>query len=280
MAQAWKALGCEHVTVLARGTRLLPRLEPFAGELLMDALRDDGIDVRLGATVARVQRAVPTAEVTVHLEDGSSLRGDELLVAAGRQPATDDLGLETVGLQPGDSVRVDDSLRSVDGEWLYAIGDVNGRVLLTHQGKYQARVAADAILARSRGQQPTYLAEADSYAVPQVVFTDPEIAAVGLSSHEARERGMRVRVVEYAIGDTAGGSLQAEGYRGRACLVVDEDAQVVLGATFVGQDVAEMVHAATIAIVGRVPLDRLRHAVPSFPTMSEVWLRLLEEYGQ
>jgi dihydrolipoamide dehydrogenase len=280
MAQAWNALGSEQVTVLEHGDRLLPRVEAFAGELVADALREDGIDLRLGATVVRVERPHPSGEVLVHLADGGVVTGDELLVAAGRRPATRDLGLETVGLEPGRPVPVDDSLR-VDGtDWLYAVGDVNGRVLLTHQGKYQGRVAADAVLARVRGDSPPYLAEADGDAVPQVVFTDPEVAAVGLTSDDAFAKGLRVRLVQHDIGATAGGSLQAEGYRGRAALVVDEDAQVVVGATFVGQDVAEMVHAATIAVVGRVPLERLRHAVPSFPTMSEVWLRMLEELGQ
>ena len=280
MAQAWKGLGSEQVTVLEQGPRLLPRLEPFAGELVADALREDGIDLRLGTGVVRVERPQPGGEVLVHLADGRVVAGDELLVAAGRRPATSDLGVEVVGLQPGRPLPVDDSLRVEGSDWLYAVGDVNGRVLLTHQGKYQARVASDAILARLRGESPPYLAEADGYAVPQVVFTDPEVAAVGLSADAARELGLRVRVLEHDIGATAGGSLHAEGYRGRAALVVDEDAQVVVGATFVGQDVAEMVHAATIAVVGRVPVERLRHAVPSFPTMSEVWLRMLEELGQ
>ena len=280
MAQAWNALGSEQVTVLEHGPRLLPRVEAFAGELVADALREDGIDLRLETSVVRVERPDPGGEVLVHLSDGGVVTGDELLVAAGRRPATGDLGLETVGLEPGRSVPVDDSLRVDGSDWLYAVGDVNGRVLLTHQGKYQARVAADAVLARVRGGSPPYVAEADGYAVPQVVFTDPEVAAVGLSSDAARELGLRVRVVEHEIGATAGGSLQAEGYRGRAALVVDEDAQVVVGATFAGQDVAEMVHAATVAVVGRVPVERLRHAVPSFPTMSEVWLRLLEDLGQ
>ena len=279
MAQAFRGLGSE-VVVLERGDRLLGRLEPFAGELLADAFRDDGIDLRLGVAVTRAERQEPGGPVTVHLDDGSSLTGDELLVAVGRRPATSDLGLSTVGLEPGAAVGVDDSLRVTGSDWLYAVGDVNGRTLLTHQGKYQARVASDAVVARSRGQEPPYLAEADDAAVPQVVFTDPEVTAIGLSSAEATARGLRVRVVTYDIGSTAGGSLHADGYRGRACLVVDEDASVVVGATFVGHDVAELLHSATVAVVGRVPLERLRHAVPSFPTMSEVWLRLLEEYGQ
>ena len=280
MAQAWKALGSEQVTVLQRGERLLPRLEPFAAERVAAALREDGVDVRLGASVVAVERPEAGGEVVVHLEDGGSVTGDELLVAVGRSPATADLGLEVAGLEPGSSVPVDDSLRAEGSDWLYAVGDVNGRALLTHQGKYQARVASDALLARARGQEPPYLAEADAYAVPQVVFTDPEVAAVGLTGEQAREQGLRVRVLEHEIGSVAGASLHAEDYSGRAALVVDEDAGVLVGATFVGQDVAEVVHAATVAIVGHVPVERLRHAVPSYPTTSEVWLRLLEAYGQ
>ena len=278
MAQAWHGLGSE-VVVLARGERLLPRLEPFVGELLAEQLREDGVDLRLGSAAVRVERTGTSGPVTVHLADGGSVTGDELLVAAGRSPATTDLGLDVVGLEPGAYVPVDDSLR-VDGvPWLHAAGDVNGRVLLTHQGKYQARVCGDAIVARSRGEEPTYLAEADDAMVPQVMFTDPEVASVGLTGAAAAERGLRTRTVAHDIGSTAGGSLHADAYRGRACLVVDEDRGVVVGATFVGQDVADLLHSATIAVVGEVPLTRLRHAVPSFPTMSEVWLRLLEDYG-
>jgi pyruvate/2-oxoglutarate dehydrogenase complex dihydrolipoamide dehydrogenase (E3) component len=278
MAQAWRGLG-SRVTVLERGERLLPRLEPFAGELLLDALREDGVEVRLGASVVAVERGADGGPVTVRLADGGTVEGDELLVAVGREPATSDLGLETVGLVPGTWLQVDDTMLADGSDWLYAAGDVNHRVLLTHQGKYQARVAGDAIVARARGEEPSYVAEADHHAVPQVIFTDPEVAAVGLTAEQAAAQGLRVRTVTYDIGRTAGGSLHADGYRGRAGLVVDEDRSVVVGATFVGQDVADLLHSATVAVVGEVPMARLRHAVPSFPTMSEVWLRLLEEYG-
>ncbi|MFC3689888.1 dihydrolipoyl dehydrogenase family protein [Aquipuribacter hungaricus] len=278
MAQAWRGLGSE-VVVLDRGERLLPRQERFAGELVEQQLLEDGVDVRHGAAVARVERDGDGGPVTVHLEDGSTVTGDELLVAAGRRPATGDLGLEVVGLEPGASVPVDDSLRVTGVDWLYAAGDVDGRALLTHQGKYQARVCGDAVVARSRGEEPAYLAEADEAMVPQVMFTDPEVASVGLTGAQAAERGLRVRTVEHDLGAVAGASLHADGYRGRACMVVDEDRGVVVGATFVGQDVADLLHSATVAVVGEVPLRRLRHAVPSYPTMSEVWLRLLEDYG-
>ena len=288
MAQAWSALGCEQVTVLARGERLLARNEPFVGELVRAGLVRAGVEVRTGVSVERVERPVDGGPVTATLSDGSTLEADELLVAAGRAPATTDLGLAAVGLEPGRSVPVDDMMQvqGVDGRWLYAAGDVNGRVLLTHQGKYQGRAVGSLIAARASGADGDtaawgrHVATADTAAVPQVVFTDPEVAAVGLTEEQARATGAPVRCVEYELGNVSGAALHAKGYRGRAKLVVDSARGVVLGATFVGQDAAELVHAATVAVVGEVPLDRLWHAVPSFPTMSEVWLRLLEEYGR
>jgi dihydrolipoamide dehydrogenase len=278
MAQAWHGLGAR-VSVVERRDRLLGRLEPFAGELVAAQLREDGVDLRLGVSAEAVRRDGQAGTVTVELSDGSEVTGDELLVAAGRRPATTDVGLEVVGLEPGAPVPVDDSLRVPGVPWLYAAGDANGRVLLTHQGKYQGRVTGDAIVARSRGEEPAYVAEADHTMVPQVIFTDPEIASVGLTEAQAVERGLRVRLVTHDLGAVAGASLHADGYAGRAALVVDEDRGVVVGATFVGQDVADLLHSATIAVVGEVPLTRLRHAVPSYPTISEVWLRLLEAYG-
>jgi len=284
MAQAAKGLGAEQVTVLERGPRLLARMEPFAGELLAEALRTDGIDVRLSGEVVRVRREQPGGPVTVGLAGGGEVTGDELLCALGRTPATDDLGLDAVGLAPGRYVEVDDSLRAtdVDGGWLYAAGDCNGRALLTHMGKYQARVCGDVIAARAKGDPddlPALRASSDAGAVPQVVFTDPQVCAVGLTEQQARESGRPVDVVGYDVGGVAGAALQADGYRGRAQLVVDRDRRVLLGATFVGPELADLLHSATVAVVAEVPLERLWHAVPSYPTVSEVWLRLLEEYG-
>ena len=209
-----------------------------------------------------------------------------IVAALGRHPNSADLGLDTVGLEPGKAIEVDDNLRSTSLDWLYAVGDVNGRVPLTHQGKYQGRICADVIVARANGVDERRLAEdtkyrayADERMVPQVVFTDPQVASVGLTEAQAREQGFDVRVVEYDLGAVAGASLEADGYTGKANLVVDEARHVPIGATFVGQGVDEMVHAATIAIVGEVPMETLWHAVPSFPTKSEIWLRLLETYG-
>lgn len=281
MAQAMRGLGSAEVTVVQHGPRLLPRIEPAAGELLAASFEKAGITVLTGAKATAVRRPEPGGEVTLVLEDGRELVGDELLVAVGRTPATKDLGLETVGLEPGKYVEVDDSMHALGG-WLYACGDVTGRNLLTHMGKYQARVAGDVIAARAAGEpddRPGHRARADDAWVPQVVFTDPQVCSVGLTEAQARERGLPVRAVAYDLGKVSGAALLADGYAGHATLVVDTERQVVVGATFVGADTAELLHSATVAVVGEVPLDRLWHAVPSYPTVSEVWLRLLETYG-
>jgi len=220
---------------------------------------------------------------------GKQFFADEVLAATGRQPRTGELGLETVGLKPGSWLEVDDSMRvkGVTGNWLYAAGDVNHRALLTHMGKYQARVCGDVIAARAKGKPEAsspdpwtkYSATADTWAVPQVVFSDPEVAAVGLAEAAAKARGINVRVVDYDIGNVTGAALYADGYKGHARMVIDQTRDVVVGMTLVGPSVGELIHAATIAIVGEVPLSRLWHAVPSYPTISEIWLRLLEALG-
>ena len=218
---------------------------------------------------------------------------DEVLVAAGRVPASTDIGLETIDLGSGSLaeaaksnhgyVSVDDhfSVDGVDGEWLYAIGDLNGRALLTHMGKYQARICGAVIAARAEGRSvdaPWTTDVADHDVVPQVTFTDPEVASVGLTEAQARDKGVNVKAVEYDMAWLAGTSLQRDNYQGRAKLVIDEDAKTLVGATFVGPDVSDLLHAATIAIIGKVTLEQLWHAVPSYPTVSEIWLRLLETY--
>jgi dihydrolipoamide dehydrogenase len=186
-----------------------------------------------------------------------------------------------VGLRPGSWLDVDDTMRvkDVPGGWLYAAGDVNHLALLTHMGKYQARICGDAIAARARGTEPAVTDQSSRTCVPQVIFTVPEVAAVGLTDEQARDAGMRTRVVDYDIGNVAGASLFADGYTGKAQMVVDEDRKVIVGLTLTGPGVGELIHAATIAVAGEVPLERLWHAVPSYPTVSELWLRLLETYG-
>ncbi|WP_326835114.1 NAD(P)/FAD-dependent oxidoreductase [Amycolatopsis rhabdoformis] len=290
MATAFAGLGAS-VTVLARDG-VLPFAEPFVGELVTESLQDAGVSVRLGAEAEAVERD-GGGTVRVTLTDGEQVEADELLVAIGRTPNTQDLGLDRIGLKPGSWLTVDDTLRvvdengtAIDGGWLYAAGDVNRRVLLTHQGKYQARAVGDVIVARAKGQDVEdgpwgrHVATADERAVPQVIFTEPEIASVGLTAAAAEAAGLRIRVVDYDLAATAGSSLHGEGYRGSARMVVDEDRKVIVGFTLAGPDVAELLHAATIAVAGEVPVDRLWHAVPAFPTVSEVWLRLLEAYGR
>jgi len=271
LAQAWSSLGST-VTIVERAGRLLAREEPFASDQVAAALRERGVDVRTGIAAIAVQR--DGGDVTVELENGEQLIADELLVAVGRRPLTRDLGLDTVDVEPGGFVQVDDSMRVPGSDWLYAIGDINGRSLLTHMGKYQAWIAAENIL----GGDQRATVEAQGSLSPRVIFTDPQVAAVGHTLLSAQEAGLPVIAVDYRTDWVAGASFYGRKATGTARLVVDADEEVVVGATFTGPDVAEFLQAATIAIVGEVPLARLRHAVPAFPTRSEIWLRLLETY--
>jgi len=272
MAQAYSSLGSD-VTLVERGDRLIAREEPFASDDVEQSLREKGVDVRLGVSATGVSAG--GGEVTIELDDGGPVRADELLVAIGRRLNTDELGLDTVGLEPGKPIEVDDAMRAND--WLYAIGDVNGRALLTHMGKYQARIAADVILGHEAGCIP---ANADGSRSPRVIFTDPHVAAVGYTLDAAQQDGLNVRAVEVSTQGNAGASFYGrDNARGTARLVVDDDRGLIVGATFTGPEIAEFLHAATIAVVGEVPLQRLFHAVPAFPTRSEVWLYLLEALG-
>ncbi|MFF8837578.1 dihydrolipoyl dehydrogenase family protein [Streptomyces sp. NPDC015130] len=286
MATAWRSLGSS-VTLLVRDQALLTGWEPCAGEEVTRGLTGMGVTIRFGTSATRVARDGATRAVTVETDDGTGLVCDEVLVAVGRRPRTRDLGLETVGLPAGDWLPVDDTCRvtALDGDWLYAVGDVNRRAPLTHMAKYQARACAAAIAERAAGRPAdpgagrAWSAGADHVAAPQAVFTRPEIASVGLTERAAREAGLAVRAVEYRIDDVAGAALHADGFRGHAKLVVDEARGVVVGCTLTGPMATELIHTATVAIVGEIPLERLWHAVPAFPTVSEVWLRLLEAYG-
>jgi dihydrolipoamide dehydrogenase len=266
LAQIYVGLG-SRVTLVQRGARLLPREEPFAGEQVLDSLRGSGVDVRLRTTVSRVSRS---DTVLLELDDGTIPEADELLVALGRSPTTRGIGLDTLGLSEDGPLEVGDDLRVPGRDWLYAVGDVNGRVLLTHMGKYQGRLVADAIAGRD------VRLRSDGARSPRVVFTDPQVAAVGLTLDAAQQAGLGVRAIDVESGGNAGGSFVGHGAPGTARMVVDEDRRVLVGFTITGPEVSEMLHAATIAVVSEVTLDELWHAVPSFPTRSELWLRLLE----
>jgi pyruvate/2-oxoglutarate dehydrogenase complex dihydrolipoamide dehydrogenase (E3) component len=273
MAQAYASLGAR-VTVVEALERLIAGEEEFASEQVRGGLEGCGVEVSLGVKASAVKREGDAGTVTLELEDGRAYSGEELLVAAGRRPRTEALGLESVGLPTDAPVAVDDTLRVPGSEWLYVLGDANGRALSTHVGKYQARIAADHILGRGTGSAGGV--RFDGRRLPRVIFTEPQVAAVGYTEDAARRAGLQVRVAERSTQDNAGGSFVGRGAPGTSRLVVDEQRGVIVGATFTGVEVAEQLHAATIAIAGEVPLERLWHAVPCFPTRSEVWLGLLE----
>ncbi len=281
MATAFASFGTA-VTVVAR-SGILAALEPFAAELVGASLREAGVEIRSRVGIDRVAR---DGEVVVTMADGSEVRAAEVLVATGRTPRTTDIGLDTVGLEPGSWLDVDDTMLAHGFDWLYGVGDVNHRALLTHQGKYQARAAGDVIAVRAAGGRVDdapwgrHVATADHAAVPQVVFTDPEVATVGHTEASARAAGLGIRTLDYDLSWVAGASTYADHYTGQARAIVDEERGVLVGATFAGPDIAELLHSATIAIVGEVPIERLWHAVPSYPTVTEVWLRWLEAYGR
>ncbi|HEX4015902.1 MAG TPA: NAD(P)/FAD-dependent oxidoreductase [Frankiaceae bacterium] len=297
-AATWlNGLGVEELTIVQAGPRLLERNEPFASELVADHLRGAGVRLELSSKLTSVSRphvndegygVLHGGEVTVTLDTGTVITADEIVVAVGRRPNSTDIGLATVGLDEGGFVSVDDHMTVTDvpGEWLYAIGDLTGRALLTHMGKYQARVAGDVIAARATGValDPGVYSRhadlADHDRVPQVTFTNPEVGSVGLTEHDAREADIDVETVDYDLAALAGTYVAREDYVGRAKLVIDRGSDTIVGATFVGSEIGDMVHAATIAIVGKVPVAALWHAVPSYPTPSEIWLRLLETLGR
>jgi dihydrolipoamide dehydrogenase len=290
LAQAYARLGST-VTLVARNG-LLGNFPAEAARLVAAGLRADGVQLRLNTATDSISEN-DDGTFSLQLGDGSSVAADKVLVATGRHPALEGLGLESVGFEPDEAghlkLKTDNSglVAGAPGEepWLYAVGDAAGKNLYTHQGKYEARATGDAIAARAKGELAGAARDwsrcaqtANEHAVPGVVFTDPELAAVGRTMETARKDGYNASSVELPI-QVAGSSLHSENYEGWAQLVIDEDRGVLLGATFAGPDVAELLHAATIAVVGEVPLDRLWHAVPSYPTISEVWLRLLEKYG-
>ncbi|MCW2538455.1 MAG: pyridine nucleotide-disulfide oxidoreductase dimerization region [Frankiales bacterium] len=303
-AATWlNGLGVDELTIIGDAPSLLGRNEPFAGEYVARKFESRGVTLHLGVSVDRVERVDPKdtgeghvhgGEVTVHFGD-ASVTVDEIVVAAGRSPASRDIGLDTIGLAAGGTldakvtankgfVAVDDhfaveGVEGVDGEWLYAVGDIVGRALLTHMGKYQARICGAVLAARASGlpvDGPRFSDIADHGMVPQVTFTDPQVASVGLTEQEARTKGISVETVEYDMSALAGTYVMREDYAGRAKFVIDSDSDTLVGATFVGPEVSDLVHAATIAVVGKVTLETLWHAVPSYPTPSEIWLRLLE----
>jgi dihydrolipoamide dehydrogenase len=274
LSQVWSMLGTK-VTLVEGNGRLLSQEESFAGEEVAEALRDRfGVDVRTGVLAESVRSS--GSGILTRLSDGDSIEAEQILVAVGRVPHTAELELDAAGVEPGEHgfLETDDRLRVGDRDWLYAIGDVNGRALFTHMGKYQAWVAAENILGR-----PTE-AVAEGIGSPRVTFTDPQVAAVGRTLDQAREAGIDARAIDVPTDGSAGASFQGKDTGGTSRIVVDEARGTIVGATFTGYETADFVQAASVAIVGEVPLSKLRHAIAPYPTRSEVWLKLLEKYEE
>jgi dihydrolipoamide dehydrogenase len=273
LSQAWSTLGTR-VTLVEGGERLLSREEDFAGEQVAASLGERfGVEVRTGALVQRVRAG--GAGILASLRGGEEVEAERILVAVGRVPHTAKLDLGSAGVQADEHgfLGTDERLRVGGREWLYAIGDVNGRALFTHVGKYHAWVAAENVL----GRETEALAE--GLGPPRVTFTEPQVAAVGRTLGQAREAGIEARAVDVATDGTPGASFQGKGTGGTSRIVVDPATETILGATFTGFETADLLQAATVAIVGEVPIPRLRHAVAPYPTRSEVWLKLLDAYG-
>ena len=290
-----RGLGVQELTVIGSAAGLLGKNEPFAGELVRQAFAGRGVRVVPRSKVNRVERVAPkdTGEGHVHggevtvVFGGEQITVDEVVVAIGRTPSSADVGLASLGLDAATNrgyVTIDEHLEvvGIPGQWLYAVGDINGRALLTHMGKYQGRICGAVIGARAEGRPlngTRFRDIADQQKIPQVTFTDPQVASVGLTEKAATAAGLDVEIIEHDMAGFAGTSLLRDGYVGRAKLVVDRASDTLVGATFVGADVAELVHAATVAVVGGVTMDTLWHVVPSYPTVSEIWLKLLEARG-
>jgi pyruvate/2-oxoglutarate dehydrogenase complex dihydrolipoamide dehydrogenase (E3) component len=272
MSQAYCSLGAR-VTLVEGERRLLPREEEFACQQVTESLIAQGADIRTGQKATSVRRTGDAVVVT--LGDGSTVTADEVLVAAGRTPQTSGLGLETVGIEADGYLEVDANTRVPGHDWLYVVGDLNGRALFTHMAKYQAALAAGHIL----GKEMTAEHLADGPGSPRVIFTEPQVAAVGHTTASAQRAGLRVRVVDVGTQANAGGSFTGAGAGGTSRFLIDQDRDVIVGVTVTGVEVADFLQAATIAIVGEVPLSRLRHAIPAFPTRSEIWLYLFNELG-
>lgn len=258
MAQAVRRLGGE-VVLVGSGPRLLGRSPAALGEALGEVLRRDGVELILGVRAVGAGRDGDDYVLT--LDDGREVRGDRLLVATGRRPRVDGIGLETVGVEPGPhGVPVDARLRL--GEGLWAIGDVTGVRLLTHVGKYQGEVAAANILGEPR--------EAHYEAVPDVVYTDPQAAAVG--ADEARFSAT-VR-----LADVAKTATYTHAYAdSNGFLTLLSDGERLVGAHAFGPEAGEWLQQATLAIRARVPLDVLRDVIQPFPTFSEIYVGALKE---
>ncbi|MBW8481303.1 NAD(P)/FAD-dependent oxidoreductase [Actinomadura sp. PM05-2] len=265
MAQVYAAFGSQ-VTIVEASGRLLTAEAPFAGEVLAEALRRAGVDLRLGAEPARVERG--ETGLRVWLSDGGRLDADRILIAAGRRPRVEGYGVETLGVQaaPGAGLPVDGTCQVADRVW--ACGDVTGVARTTHAARYQARVVVSNVLGKPR--------EADHRAVPRVVYTSPTVYAVGVSPARAEELGIETVAAGYDLAATARAAVEAD-ERGRVELYADPARGVLVGAAAVGLHAEEWMSELALAIRAETPLGLLTDVVHAFPTYGEAVEAALRE---
>jgi dihydrolipoamide dehydrogenase len=252
--------------------------------MVAQSLRNSGVAIHFGTELAAVARPVAGGPISATF-GGQTIEVDEVVLAAGRLTNTDDIGLETVGLAPGGVVPVNDHLEvlGVAGGWLYALGDTTGRARLSHISTYHGRLVAEIIAARAAGRElrDNELAAHDPGSIAQVLFTDPQVVRAGRTESQALAEGFAVRTRTADYPGTLGFlNLLKDGFHGWAKLVIDAETNTLLGAAFVGPQFSELVQAATLAIVAKVPVSLLRHAVAPHPTANQVWDLLLAQESE
>lgn len=255
LAQVFARFGAE-MTVVEMMDRLVPGEEPEAGRLLADVFEAEGVAVRTSARVTEVHR--DGARLAVGLDDGTRLAAAQLLVATGRRADLAAVGLGAVGVDETRRwVPVDEHLRVTDGVW--AVGDITGKGAFTHVAMYQSPIAVADILGQPH-------APADYRALPRVIFTDPEIGAVGATEAQAREAGRAVRTGTSEVPRTARGWIHKAGNQGVIKLVEDAERGVLVGASAMGPAGGEVLAALTLAVHAHVPTERLRQMIYAYPT--------------
>jgi dihydrolipoamide dehydrogenase len=267
------------VTLLVRENTVLPGCEPEARELVARSLQSNGVMIHFQTELSSVARPVAGGPVTATFHR-QAIEVDEIVLAAGRLVNTHNIGLESVGLLSGEPIAVNDHLQAVGvtGGWLYALGDTTGRARLSHISTYHGRLVADIITATAAGRKlsENELAARDAGSLAQVIFTEPQVVRVGRTESQARADGFMVRTRTACYPGTLSFlNLFRDGFHGWAKLVIDAETNTLLGATFVGPEFSELVQAATLAIVAKVPVTLLRHAVAPHPTVNQVWDLLL-----
>ncbi|CAN5409063.1 NAD(P)/FAD-dependent oxidoreductase [soil metagenome] len=255
------------VAIVQSAERLINREDPEVGRLVQEMLERDGIEVRVGCRLVGARRS--DGDVVLHLDDGTELHTDEVVIGVGRQPRVEDIGLETLGVEPSvDGLTIDDRCRVTEGVW--AVGDVTGVLPFTHVAQYQGRVVTDNICGKER--------RASYDGIPRVVFTSPEIAAVGLTSAQALEQGLDAATATVDLAESIARPWTYErDPRGHLGIVVDRRAGLLMGAWAVAPLAGEWIHQAALAIRAAVTLSTLLDGIAQFPTYSEAYLAALEQ---